>query len=70
VWACQLVVEKTVDVGERVLVLYRVFGRHLDSAQEVGSAVAWIWTVRDGKIARIKGYVNHAEALNAVGLAD
>src|SRR5271154_5206688 len=30
-------VEKTVDVAERVLVLYRVFGRHLNSEQEIGS---------------------------------
>jgi len=63
-------VEKTVDLGEHVLVLYRVFGRHPGGEQEVESAVAWVWTVRDGRIAGITGYSNHAEALEAVGLSE
>jgi ketosteroid isomerase-like protein len=60
--------EKAIDLGEQVLALYRVFGRHRGSTQEVESSVAWVWTVRDGKIARIKGYSDPAEAVEAVGL--
>jgi ketosteroid isomerase-like protein len=59
-------VEKTVDLGERVVVIYRVFGRRQGSTQGVESTASWVWTVRDRKIARIKGYSEPVEALEAV----
>jgi ketosteroid isomerase-like protein len=63
-------VEKAIDCREQVVVLYRAFGRHRGSTQEVKSAVSWVWTVRDGKIARVEFYADTAEALQAVGLAE
>jgi ketosteroid isomerase-like protein len=59
-------VEKTIDLGERVVVIYRVFGRRQGSTQEVESTASWVWTARDRKIARIKGYSEPVEALEAV----
>jgi ketosteroid isomerase-like protein len=63
-------VEKTIDLGERIVVLYRIFGWHQGSTQEVKSTAAWIWTVRNGKIAGIRGYAAPAEALKAVGVEE
>jgi ketosteroid isomerase-like protein len=62
-------VERTIDLGEQVVALYRVFGRREGSAYEIESKAAWIWMIRDGKVARITGYADSAEALKAVGLA-
>jgi ketosteroid isomerase-like protein len=62
-------VEEAIDCGDRVLVLINNFGRLAGSAEEVKLVTATIWTIRDGRIARIEGYADPAEALKAVGLA-
>ena len=62
--------ERTIDLGERVLALYRAFGRGVGSTHEIESRNAWIWTFRDGKVTRITGYANAADALAAVGLTE
>jgi hypothetical protein len=61
-------VERAVDLGERVLVLNRSFGRLEGSTQEIGEAPAGVWTVRDGKIARGELYLDRGDALAATGL--
>jgi ketosteroid isomerase-like protein len=63
-------IEEAIDCGDRVLVLVDNFGRLAASAQEVKLVSASIWTVRDGMIARIEGYVDPADGLKAVGLAE
>ncbi len=62
--------EEAVDLGERVLVLSHSFGRLEGSTQEVKEVPAAVWTVRDGKIARVDLYLDRAEALKAVGLTE
>ena len=62
--------EEAIDLGESVLVLPRDFGRLADSTQEVKTSGGAIWTVRDGKIARVEFYLNRSEAFKAVGLED
>ena len=61
-------VERTIDLGDRVVTLFRIFGRRDGSSQELQSTAAWIWTIRDGKVARIVGYADPDEALKTVGL--
>ena len=61
---------KTVDLGERVLVLFHDFGRHQNSTQEIRGETAGIWTVRDGQIARAEFFLRPDEALKAVGLEE
>jgi ketosteroid isomerase-like protein len=63
-------VERTIDLGERVVTTFRIFGTRDGSAQEVGGKSAWISTIREGKVARIIGYADPTEALNAVGLRE
>jgi ketosteroid isomerase-like protein len=51
-----------------VLVLVRAFGRLEGSQGEVENTSASVWTVREGKIARVEFYIDRAEALKAAGL--
>jgi ketosteroid isomerase-like protein len=56
--------------GDHVVVLggCAVTGR--GSGVESDTPMAWVVTVRDGKVIRHRGYRTRAEALDAVGLAD
>jgi ketosteroid isomerase-like protein len=68
-WATYRVeAEEAIDLGERVLMLNRSFGRLDGSTQEVREAPAGIWTVRGGKVSRAEFYTDRAEARQAVGL--
>jgi ketosteroid isomerase-like protein len=63
-------VVRTSDPGDDVVTIFRIFARRDGSASELEGSGAWIWTIRDGKIARIVGYADPGEALKAVGLAE
>ena len=64
-------VEDVIDAGHgRVLVLTRDQARPKRSDVEVSFLGAPVWTVRDGKVARIEFYWNRAEGLAAAGLAE
>ena len=62
--------EDVIDLGDRVLILVHAFGRLEGSQGEVENTSASLWTVREGKIARVEFYVDRAEALKAVGLEE
>jgi ketosteroid isomerase-like protein len=62
--------EEAIDLGERVLLLNHDLGRREGSTQEVKGRIAAVWTIRDGKIARLDAYTTRADALEAVGLAE
>jgi len=62
-------VEEAVDYGDRVLVLYNVFGRLKGSTAEVALKGGDIYTLRDGKIARIE-FCTRAQALRIMGATD
>ena len=64
-------VEDVIDAGAgRVVVLTRDHARPKGATAEVDFLGAPIWTVRDGKLARIEFYFNRAEGLAAAGLAE
>ncbi|MCW2688146.1 MAG: hypothetical protein JWR37_3036 [Mycobacterium sp.] len=63
-------VVRTSDPGDDVVTIFRIFARRDGSASEFEGSGAWIWTIRDGKIARIVGYADPGEALKAVGLEE
>ena len=62
--------EEYIEVGGAVVVLARMHGRPKGSQQEIESHGASVWTFRDGKAIRFKGYDTPAEALAAVGLSE
>jgi len=61
-------IEGAVDLGDRVMVHVRDFGRRAGSEREVAHMGAAIWTVRDGKVTRIDFFATRTEAREAVGL--
>ena len=64
------VVEDVIDAnGGRVVVLTRDHARPKGAGAEVYFEGAPVWTVRDGKVARIEFYWNRAEGLAAAGLS-
>jgi len=63
-------VEQTIDLGDKVVILVRDFARKSDSTPEVMLTSAAVWTVRDGKVARIEFCADRDTALKAVGLED
>ena len=59
------------DLGEdRVLVLSRVEGRGAGSGGLVDTEMGQMFDFRDGKIARVRTYLDHGEALRAAGLSE
>ncbi len=64
-------VEEFVDAGrDHVLVLVRDRGRPRGSDAEVELLAASVWTLRDGKIARIEFHTDRKSALEAAGLSE
>jgi ketosteroid isomerase-like protein len=62
------IAEEYRDLGDRVLALGRMEGRGRGSGVPVTSPIGGIYDFRDGKIARGRVYLGHAEALRAAGL--
>jgi ketosteroid isomerase-like protein len=60
--------ERFIDLGDRVLALATQIGRGRVSGLVVEREVAFLFTVRDGKIVRLVGYWDRAEAMRAAGL--
>src|SRR6266480_3331617 len=70
-WEEQLVIaDESRDLGDRVLVLGRIVGRGRASGIPVETPGATITDFRDGKMARVRTYLDHGEALRAAGLSD
>ena len=61
--------QEFIDAGDRVVVLQREYQRSKAGAELVIDT-GTIVDLRDGRIVRIQGYMNPAEALAAVGLSD
>jgi len=62
--------EATRSVGEHVVVIGGCAVRGRGSGAESDDPMAWVITVRDGKIIRHRGYHTGEEALEAVGLSE
>jgi ketosteroid isomerase-like protein len=56
--------------GDGVLVCLRQTGRGKGSGAEFDFQSAWLFTVRDGGVVRIRAYLDQAEALEAAGLRE
>src|SRR6188472_4417634 len=58
------------DLGDRVLVLYRLSVRGRDSGVAVDQPGGVVYQLRGGKIVHGRSYLSHGEALEAVGLSE
>jgi ketosteroid isomerase-like protein len=64
----ELEVDALHDAGDRVVAVMRQHGRSKAAGMPVDMSFAQVWTIRDGKEARMDMYSDPAEALEAVGL--
>jgi ketosteroid isomerase-like protein len=61
-------VEDILDAGDGAVVLVRDFGRRAGMSVEASVIGAAVWTVRDGRVARVAFYVDRHDGLRAAGL--
>ena len=58
------------DAGDKVVAFLRQHGRSKAAGMPVEMLFAQVWTIRDGKEARMDMYSDRAEALEAAGLPE
>ena len=63
-------IEEAIDLGDRVVLLVRDFGRYQPGGPEAALTGAAIWTVRDHRIVRAEFYANREAGMRAAGLSD
>jgi ketosteroid isomerase-like protein len=56
------------DLGDQVLMTGRTEGRGRGSGVPTDARLDVVWDLRDGKIALVRAYLDHDQALKAVGL--
>jgi ketosteroid isomerase-like protein len=66
----KVTVEEIIDAGEQVVVVAHHQGRGLASGVEVDTRFYEVYTLREGKVARVDEYTVRAEALEAAGLSE
>jgi ketosteroid isomerase-like protein len=64
-------VEELIDAGpDKVLVCLHLTGRGKESGAAFDFRPAWLYTVRDGRVVKIRAYLDRGEALGAAGLRE
>ena len=58
------------DAEDLVVMLGRLEGRGMGSRVPVDASLGMVFDFRGGMISRIRGYLDHAEALGAAGLSE
>ena len=62
--------QEFVDLGDHVLVATRFFAAGRGSGIPVEAMIYNLWTVRQGKAVRVRGYLARSEALEAAGVRE
>jgi ketosteroid isomerase-like protein len=62
-------IERIEDLGDRVLALGTFHGRGRESGVAASVEVAWLGTIRDGLVVRLRTFAKWDEALEAAGLS-
>jgi uncharacterized protein len=62
--------DRLLDTGNAVVAIGTVRGTGAGSGADVRVPIGFVFTLRDGLIARAEEYLNPAEALDAAGLAE
>jgi ketosteroid isomerase-like protein len=60
---------EVMDGGDEVVAFIRIRAQGRGSGLVVNQKLPSVWTVRGGKVVRVRGYREEAEALEAAGLA-
>jgi uncharacterized protein len=62
--------DRLVEVGDEVVLRGRFQARGRSSGVEVDAPAAWVVSLRDGRVVRLRVYTDPQEALEAVGLGE
>jgi ketosteroid isomerase-like protein len=62
--------QQLIDAGDRVVLFHREYQRGRSSGVELMIELAAVFELKDGRIVRVQGYMDRAEALAAVGLSE
>jgi ketosteroid isomerase-like protein len=62
--------QEFVDLGDHVLVPTRFFAEGRGSGVPVEAVVYNVWTVRNGKVVRVRGSMDRSKALEVAGLSE
>jgi ketosteroid isomerase-like protein len=62
--------EQLWDAGDSVVVALRLTAKGRQTAIPVEQRTAGVWTIRDGKVMRIRAYRSPSEALEAAGVSE
>ena len=62
--------EEFIDAGDQVIAVARISGRGTISGAMVEQRFFQVYTLRDGRVARMMEYLDRAQALEAVGLRE
>jgi ketosteroid isomerase-like protein len=62
-------VEQIVDADDRVVALHRAHMKMRHTGLEFEMSLAYVHTLKDGRIVHARAFADHGEALAAVGLA-
>ena len=65
----RLEAEEFIDAGDSVVVLLHEFRRGKGSGVEMETDTAVVYEVHNGRVVRLQGYMDRAEALEAAGLS-
>ena len=58
-------VEGLIDAGDKVVLLYHQVGKAKESEVEINERAGWVYTLREGKIARVEMFQDREAALRA-----
>jgi uncharacterized protein len=61
-------VKGLIDAGDKVVLLYHQVGKYKESGIEVEERAGWVYTLREGKIARVEMFQDRETALRAAGV--
>jgi ketosteroid isomerase-like protein len=64
------VAEEFIDMGDRVFVWQKTFGRGSASGVDVFWEGAYVWTLRNRKIVKVQIFFSRNEALQAAGITE
>jgi uncharacterized protein len=70
-WSQRVVeLDRLIEAGDEVVLRGRFQARGRSSGVDVDAPAAWVVTLRDGRVVRLRAYTDPQDALEAVGLRE